>query len=72
MSKKRGYAAALAAVIGSFRPSGRSTPAPPPHLNPAVIEAKRAARRGLKRFEIDGKVIYAINKKNAIRKAART
>lgn len=49
-------------------PNFKSTPPPPPRKTPEEKLQQRAKRLGHQRFEIDGKVVYALNEHNARRK----
>lgn len=56
-------------------PRMSNPPPPPPRPLPPLIRHnptnEQMRRKGLKSFHIDGKEVWALNEKNAIRKAAK-
>jgi hypothetical protein len=72
--KKNAYTSAILAIAASmFNPDGY-----PYQEEPVIRKTQKASqqelnrRKGLKMFLIDGQQVWAINKKNAIRKARKT
>ncbi len=61
----------LVMLMGSVLAGGYNYDMDSSEYNKRMISRKKPIPNGLKEFEINGHKIYAINKKNAIRKAKK-